>query len=301
MLWFFGAQALTATVVPLELVYEHRNYFASMGVMLALADLLILAPRGRMKLVATVVVAFLAVGYAGTTHLRAREWSDPLRFAASEANKRPQSPRSTYGYGRMLVIGTGYKADSPLVAPAVVELEKAIALPKSGILPHSALLLLAAHADLPQKDAWWADMTARLRQGPIGPQEVNAVGSLMRCARSRECAFSQPHMVAMFEAALARPNPDMQTMYADYSLNVLHEADRALRLFEGVVAMRPNEAQYRINLAKVQIALGHGDAALKEIAVLREMGRFGENEAAAMELEGRLGLSPGAPAHSSTR
>ena len=201
----------------------------------------------------------------------------------------------------MLVIASQYKPDSPYVEPAVKELERAIALPKSGILPHSALLLLAAHAHLPQKDIWWADMTARLRKGPIGPQEVNAVGSIMRCARSRECDFSQPHMIAMFEASLARPNPDMQTMYADYTLNVLHEPDRALALFEGVIPMRPNESQYRVNLAKVQIALGKREGALKEIATLRELGRFGENEAAALELERRLGLSPGAPAHSTSR
>ena len=33
--WFFAAQLLTATVVPLELVFEHRNYFASLGICLA--------------------------------------------------------------------------------------------------------------------------------------------------------------------------------------------------------------------------------------------------------------------------
>jgi hypothetical protein len=296
ILWFFAAQALTATVVPLELVYEHRNYFASMGVLLAFADLLLLLPRGKMQRIGALVAILLTLGYGATTHLRAREWSNPLRFAASEAHKRPQSPRSTYGYGRMLVIASEYKHDSPFVEPAVKELERAIALPKSGILPHSALLLLAAHAHLPQKDAWWADMTERLRKGPIGPQEVNAVGSIMRCARNGECSFSQPHMIAMFEAALTRPNPDMQTMYADYTLNVLHEPERALALFEGVIPMRPNESQYRINLAKVQISLGKRDAALKEIATLRELGRFGENEAAAQDLERRLGVPPGGPA-----
>ena len=35
--WFFGAQVLTATFIPLELVFEHRNYFASVGISLLLA------------------------------------------------------------------------------------------------------------------------------------------------------------------------------------------------------------------------------------------------------------------------
>ncbi|MEO7200444.1 MAG: hypothetical protein ABIY56_09555 [Dokdonella sp.] len=41
---FLGCQLLTGTILPLELIYEHRNYFASFGLMLALVPLLA-APR----------------------------------------------------------------------------------------------------------------------------------------------------------------------------------------------------------------------------------------------------------------
>jgi len=34
--WFFAAHLLTGTVIPLELAFEHRNYFASIGLYLAL-------------------------------------------------------------------------------------------------------------------------------------------------------------------------------------------------------------------------------------------------------------------------
>ncbi|MGO4551581.1 tetratricopeptide repeat protein [Lysobacter sp. 2RAF19] len=292
VLWFFAAQALTATVVPLELVYEHRNYFASMGVLVAVADLLLLAPRDALKRIGALVAILLTLGYAGTTHLRAREWSNPLRFANIEAQKRPQSPRATYGYGRMLVIASKYAPDSPFVPVAVRELERAITLPQSGILPHSALLLLAAHAHLPQKQAWWDDVNARLRRGPIGPQEINAVGSIMRCARNHECVFSEEHMVGMFEAALVRPHADMQTMYGDYMLNVLKQPDRAQALFEAAVKLRPEVSQYRVNLAKVYISLGQDEKAREQIAELRELGKFGEEEAAAQELESRLAVPP---------
>ena len=45
VLWFFGAHALTSTIIPLELVYEHRNYFASLGLCLVLADVLFVMPK----------------------------------------------------------------------------------------------------------------------------------------------------------------------------------------------------------------------------------------------------------------
>src|SRR5690625_661796 len=44
LLLFFGAQTLTATILPLELIYEHRNYFASFGLLLALVPLLAALP-----------------------------------------------------------------------------------------------------------------------------------------------------------------------------------------------------------------------------------------------------------------
>jgi protein O-mannosyl-transferase len=116
--WFLAAHLLTATFIPFELVYEHRNYFASLGICLAAGAGLLLAPRGGSSRRIGGLVAVLAVlALAGLTHLRAREWSDPYRFAASEAAKHPQSPRATYGYGKLLADASGYDPDSPLFPP----------------------------------------------------------------------------------------------------------------------------------------------------------------------------------------
>ena len=41
---FLGCQLLTGTIIPLELIYEHRNYFASFGLLLALVPLLAAPP-----------------------------------------------------------------------------------------------------------------------------------------------------------------------------------------------------------------------------------------------------------------
>ncbi|HWX66260.1 MAG TPA: hypothetical protein VNZ27_07470 [Rhodanobacter sp.] len=41
---FLGCQLLTGTILPLELIYEHRNYFASFGLLLAIVPLLAAPP-----------------------------------------------------------------------------------------------------------------------------------------------------------------------------------------------------------------------------------------------------------------
>jgi tetratricopeptide (TPR) repeat protein len=290
LLWFLAAQALTATVIPLELVYEHRNYFASLGVCLVLADLLLLLPKQESARRIGVLVAGLAVLYYGAiTHLRAREWSEPLRFASIEASKHPNSPRATYGYGRMLVIASNYEPNSPHLKPAIAALEHAASLPKSGLLPHSALLLTAAHTHTPVPDAWWNDMNARLRANPVGPQEINAISSVVRCSRDSECRFPPERMLALFEAAVARePVADIYALWGDYTLNVLRRPQDAIELSKRSVELRPTVAQYHVNLAMQLIYVGRIEEARREIATLRELGRLGQNEAAAAMLEQRI-------------
>jgi hypothetical protein len=46
---FLGCHLLTGTILPLELIYEHRNYFASFGLMLALVPLLAAPERAEAK------------------------------------------------------------------------------------------------------------------------------------------------------------------------------------------------------------------------------------------------------------
>ena len=289
--WFLCAQLLTATIVPLELVFEHRNYFASLGACLAVADLLLFAPRGDGARRIGALLAVLWLLFLGmTTALRAREWSDPLRFAMSEAAKHPQSPRATYDYARVLALATGYKAGSPLLPQAFAALEQARAVPGSGVLPHSALLILAARTGTPFRQDWWNDMVARLRHDPVGVQETSAIASMTKCARNRQCTFPPEAMLAMFQAALAGGGRKAEVMniQADYVFNVLHQPNTGVYLWRRAIALSPGEPQYRINLAKVLISLGRDREARAEIAQLRRMGRIGTNEQAARDLEARF-------------
>ena len=290
LLWFLGAHLLTATFIPLELVYEHRNYFASLGICLALADVLLLAPArvGTRRFGMAMATLALAV-FALTTHLRAREWSDPLRFAITEAAKHPQSPRATYSLAQVLVATSGYAHDSPLLASGRQALERARRVPDSGILPHSGLLLVAAKTGQPAQDAWWREMQQRLRDDPVGPQEISALGSLEHCAREGGCTFPTGQMVATFESALRHgPNSEVLALYGDYALNVLHEPQAALQMWRQAIVLHPRRAQYRVNLIKLLIAIGDHDAARRQIAQLRGLGRVGQYDAMAAEMDARL-------------
>lgn len=127
------------------------------------------------------------------------------------------------------------------------------------------------------------------------------MGSLTQCARKRECDFPPEQMLAMYDAALAGgPNPDAATMKGEYLLNVYRDTEGTLALWREAVRLRPAVAQYRANLVKLLIHMRRFDEARREIAEIRAMGKLGQNEAQAAELERRLagevGAAPAPPA-----
>ena len=290
LLWFFSAHTMTGTFVPLELVYEHRNYFASLGVLVAMADLLLLAPSTQGLRTGGRALALLFVAWcAFTTHLRARDWSEPLRFARSEALKRPMSPRATYGLGQMLTIASGYNKDSPYLQPARDAMEHARGVPGASLLPLAGLALIAGNTGQPQDPAWWREMAEKLRTQPIGPQDSSSVQTLSRCASRGSCVFPPGALESVFVAAMAnrQPNPDIATLYASYLWGERRVVEAEV-MFRKAIAQRPKVAQYRINLANFYIVQKRPEDARLQIAALRELDTVGENAAAIDKLEALL-------------
>jgi hypothetical protein len=288
--WFFAAQALTATVIPLELMFEHRNYFASVGSCLVLADLLLLWPaRADARRLGVVAASLLLLLFAFGTWLRAKEWTHPVRFVQSEAAKHPLSPRANYEVARMLVILSHYRPDSPYTRPAMTAIEKALAVPGSGVLPEQAALIFAARTGHPLREEWWDSLESKLAKEPIGQQSLASIAAMVECSNENLCRFPPDRMLAVFGAALSRgPHPEVFNIYGSYALNTLKDPGLSLRLWRESVRLNPNEPQYRINLCRLLIVLREPEQAREQIAALRRIGRLGQYESLALQLEARL-------------
>jgi hypothetical protein len=288
--WFITAQVLTASFIPLELVFEHRNYFASLGLSLALADILVLAPNNRQRRAAGLMLAtLLLLFYGTTTFFRASEWRNPLIFAVSEAAKHPNSPRATYALGQSLSNISDGNPDSRLTIAAFEALEKARQVPGGNILASQGLLLLAARTSQPIKGEWWHEVEQKLRDGPVGPQERGVVAALTRCAVSRFCRFPARKMMGVYNAALSRRfDPGIMSSYANYALEVLGDSDQAERIYRALCEKHPGNHAYRANLARFLIAVGKHGEAEEQIQLLRGISRLGSNEALIEDLRREL-------------
>lgn len=270
---FLACQLLTATVLPLELVYEHRNYFASLGLLIAIIPLLVV-PKGTWFALPRGALALALFIYWGSlTGLTAYAWGNPLRLAENLAWRAPESPRAQYELGRTYIIYSGYDSTSPFRPLAEVVLERASSLPGSSILPEQALIFMNSRMRLPIKDAWWDAMMAELKVHRPTVQDESSLAALVSCARDGSCVLPQDRMVEAFNTALSHPAPSARLLatYSDYAWNLMGDRELALKMIERAVTLEPVEPAYRITLARMALACGKPELAQQQIASLRQL------------------------------
>ncbi|MEW9571157.1 tetratricopeptide repeat protein [Rhodanobacter sp. Si-c] len=292
---YLGCHLLTGTILPLELVYEHRNYFASFGVLLAVVPFLA-APRGSLATsdgastpsasavnqldmglplprLRRAVLAGLIAFWAIMTAITALAWSSPLTLAQALAARAPLSPRAQYELGRTYIIYSHYDPASPFTQMAYAPLERAMRFPESSILPQQALIFLNARLHRPLKAEWWDTMIAKLKLRPPGVQDGSSLAALTQCQRDGECELPKDRMVQAFLAALSHPHPSARllAMYGDYAWNVLQDYPLGLRMAEAAVAASPNEPAYHITVIRMLVAAGKTAEAQAEYRQLQRL------------------------------
>jgi len=292
---YLGCHLMTGTIIALELVYEHRNYFASFGVLLAVVPWLAAIPpwavqpsmhRYRWLQPRRMLLAGLLLWWTGLTAATAYAWGDPLRLAQELAARAPDSPRAQYELGRTYIIYSHYDPASPYTQLAYAPLEKAASLPESSILPQQALIFMNSRMDRPLKPQWWDSMIAKLKARKPGVQDESSLAALTQCARDGACPLPADRMVQAFEAALDHPRPSarLQVTYGDYAWNVLGNHALGLRMVEGAVKDLPSEPAYHITLARMLLASEQQDAAKQQIQALQKLNIGGRLDNSIREL-----------------
>lgn len=103
LLFFLVGHSMESTVLPLEMVYEHRNYLPSMMVCLALAWLIVI-PAARSKRVSLLYPLLGGLAVLGLLlFIRVQTWSDELTLSRVNVAQHPQSSRSNYFYANALL------------------------------------------------------------------------------------------------------------------------------------------------------------------------------------------------------
>lgn len=198
IIWFFIAHALTSNVVALELVFEHRNYFALFAVLLAvvaaLRALMLALPSSSAGRLARVAPLVLVAGLSVLTLIRAATWGDAMNLAIHQAYVNPDSPRAGQDLAEVYLDWADGQATSPFMSMARIQLEKTARLPGATATADVGLIVMAA------------------RYGEIIDFEADEDGK----ARSREETTAEAawrRLLAKMHAQRALQRGDMAALY----------------------------------------------------------------------------------------
>jgi len=263
ILWFFAAHLLTATIIPLELAFEHRNYFASIGLYLALFSFVLPRTAAKLPILRNGLCIVLILFFAVVTWIRALNWANPLLFALNEAQVNPHSPRAAYELGNIYMVLCQEPGNAQLIPVAFESLQHAADMPGANMLPDQALLLLSTYLHRDPPEGTWARMQHKLATQPLSVAVIDALYKLSSCATSGRCAFPTEKMVNTFHAALQHEPPDTRVLsiFASYAFNVMHDSTLALDLARDAVKAQPGDLQMRYSLLQLLVASDQHDAA----------------------------------------
>jgi len=298
VLWFFSGHALVSTYLPLELVYEHRNYLPSWGVFIALFGLVFAwtpVDKERRNIMRTLLfstVLGLIVLYAGFTELRAQIWGNPYRLAYFQATTHPDSPRASYDLARTMLI-MAPNAQSPLFQMGMAQMAKTADLPGASLEAEQALIFMAAKHQLTIPTEWWTKLRIKIENQPLSAESISGIYGLITCGISGICHYPQVAINELgktLRIAVAKnpKNAAVVTLYANYCANITHDFTQAYQLMQRAVALDPKKYDYWKNLVTLQIAGGQFADAQAGIERMRELNGKGVHDASIAAMQHTL-------------
>lgn len=277
--WFLAAHALESTLLPLEVAYEHRNYLASVGILLWLASLLF-PPQAqtRGKVPRLTLAASFVFFCALVTSLRADQWGDEYRRTQLEATVHPNSARANYEAGAALVNKTFLGAsggNSFTYQTARFHFMRAAELDRNDKLAMIGQLFLDCLAKKPKDTNLQIALHKRFATSSFPPGDQGVIHKLSELLVENRLCLDDTEVQALLGAALSNPAAKGKIrgmIYAvamDYAVANSHNLPLGLTYAKEAVNSNPGDVPLRINLVRLLLVTGNKTEALEQYRSLR--------------------------------
>jgi hypothetical protein len=261
--FFFVAHSLTSNIIPLEMVFEHRNYFALLGILLAAAG----AMGGRWPKTweagtygGIMAAAVLALG--GLTFMQASDWSNPLRLSNTLAARNFESVRANYALGSDWLSVSGDDTSHVLWSLALKQFQHVASLPGNSMLGEQGQIIMLSRAGRPVPPDVWERLRRKMVAKAATSQEELILFALNDCRINLGCKLDDRQMQATLDAAVTR-NPQSSSLhaqYANFAFNVMGNKNLAVALMEAALAISPDSPILRAGLIKFMLSTGQADS-----------------------------------------
>lgn len=197
---------LESTVVPLELMHEHRMYLALVAPCLALTAALRALPGRALR---TTITGLVLLALGTTTAVRAAGWANPLVMAELEAQHHPASLHAQFDlavtYGSLAERTTAPVERTRLFTLATQAAQRAAEVAPAQDKGWYALVLLAAVQQHPPQEGHLARFQQALNTGPRPDLMVDDLRQLLACRDGGTCAMADGDLATCVRALLLNP------------------------------------------------------------------------------------------------
>ena len=309
ILWYLAGHAMESSVLGLEMVFEHRNYVPSFGVLVVAAYYVVRWLQGTVSADALryAFPCVLVVGLALATAVRAATWNDEESMMRSGVRNHPQSSR--YHAGWALVLSGRAGSD---LAEIVAHLQRAASLNRNEVLALGVMAsavryrILAlqrqgareagGHAasapidvlstplpdDLAPLERFEAalteEITRRMRERPVIATTMEVAFHNYMCVRAgmEHCAAMLPTVIGWYRVAVDENprNSDSRRAVMMVQLAKLYalsgQIDLAVEYAERGAALERGGIELRMSLALLYLTLGDLDQAARALQAAEE-------------------------------
>ena len=294
--WFFIGHLLESTIIPLEIVYEHRNYLPSIGLVLAATDTLfhLLSSYSKNLNSKYYLLLTVAIILCVITTIRASQWADPLSFAYFETLHHPNSVRANHSLGleyrKLLDAGRiEYKEDT------YKYLDKASELSTNRLFSEYALLRLANKLNEPAKPIWIDRMVTKLSSSALRIDDFILLRFITNCTNV-VCLLPKDAAQLLLEATASNPRLKLDTRNHAYYKSIKghflmqRENDhyKAEEYFIDSIQLDPHEIQYYVDYINLLLANKRYSEARKYIELAREHNKIDVNFTLLEELDSKI-------------
>tara|TARA_R110002110_G_scaffold121431_2_gene297252 strand:- start:89316 stop:91256 length:1941 start_codon:yes stop_codon:yes gene_type:complete len=271
--WFFVSHLLESTIFPLELVFEHRNYLASVGVILVPTYFLVTlahSPKIKLKKFYPVLGCLYIAVLISMTWSRVHSWSSSELFLKNTLAFHPNSPR-------VHIEVANWYLNYGLYGSAFTQLNIAQALQptNSGIALHKVLIHCHANG-LPQDI--FEEAKTNIQQYPITPYSILILDQLVTNIFEKKCNSISPNNALQIIQA-AYKNPRLQ-YHPKYQAVLYHlEAGLQMRknntkdaiiLLQKSYEAYPKRMQPLVVKAQIEMRTQDFDAAKQTVQILNQ-------------------------------
>lgn len=269
--WFFIGHLLESTIIPLELSYEHRNYLPTIGLVLAIAEIvrhlskrLIDSKRMKFTILGAIIVALYF-----TSFIRTSQWSDPLNFAFYEAKHHPNSVRANHALG-MIYRQLTLEGKMEYKDAAYRHLATASTLPSRHIQPEVALIKLSFELNENASPEWISNMARKLKTSAPKLDHALLVKEIVLC-RNNSCVLQEDAAKYILEASLSNPRlhsaplaySTLHSISGNFIMERHNNISDAEKHFTKAIEISPHQVQHYVDYVNLLVLAGRKTEALK--------------------------------------